>query len=67
MIEFDTCVRCGSSEIDKLAVNTYVKLNYPERKELYSGVISQKVITPTDAIVCKKCGHIELFIDWDKK
>ena len=67
MIKYESCVRCGSSEIDKLAVNTCVKLNYPKKKDAYSTIISQRVITPTDALVCKKCGHVEFFIDWDKR
>ena len=31
------------------------------------GIITQKVVNPTDAILCKDCGHIELFIDFTKQ
>lgn len=41
-----------------------IALNYPEKKSM--GIITQRVITPTDAMVCKDCGHIELFIDTSK-
>ncbi len=64
MIIHDTCIRCGSKNIDKLMVNTHICLNYPEEKHL--GLISQKIVNPTDALVCKDCGHIELLIDWNK-
>ena len=66
MTEYNTCVRCGGTEVDKLMINTRISLNYPEKKERYSGTISQKVIFPTDAIVCKDCGHVEFFVDWNK-
>ena len=66
MIDFKNCIRCGSKNIDKLMVNTRMKMNYPEKKSLYSGTIAQRVIEATDALVCKDCGHIELFIDWKK-
>ncbi|MBP3436175.1 MAG: hypothetical protein J6K62_07620 [Clostridia bacterium] len=62
MIKYDTCIRCGSQNVDKLKVNTRVSMNYPEQK--YYGVTGQRVISPTDSLVCKDCGHIELFIDW---
>lgn len=64
MIIFDDCIRCGSKNIDKLMVNSRLALNYPEQKEL--GVSFQRVVNPTDAIICKDCGHIELFIDITK-
>ena len=64
MIKYNTCIRCGSENVDNLMVNTRVSLNYPEEKHF--GVISQKILNPTDALVCKDCGHIELLIDWDK-
>ena len=64
MIKYNTCIRCGNENIDKLLINTRVSLNYPEEKHF--GLISQKILNPTDALVCKNCGHIELFIDWKK-
>ena len=64
MIKYNNCIRCNSENIDKIKVNSIIHLNYPEEKNF--GRTTQKVITPTDAIVCKECGHIEFFIDWDK-
>lgn len=64
MIIYENCIRCNSNNIDKLSVNTHIALNYPEKKSM--GIITQRVITPTDAMVCKDCGHIELFIDTSK-
>ena len=34
MIDFKNCIRCGSKNIDKLMVNTRMKMNYPEKKSL---------------------------------
>lgn len=65
MIKFKTCLRCGSENIDKLKVNSRINLNYPEQKSLYEA-ITQRVVEATDALVCKDCGHIELFIDWQE-
>ena len=31
------------------------------------GIITQKVVNPTDAVLCKDCGHFELFIDFTKQ
>ena len=64
MIKYDNCIRCNSKNIDKLSVNTHISLNYPEERSM--GIITQRVLTPTDAMVCKDCGHIELFIDSSK-
>lgn len=63
MKKYDSCIRCGSQNIDRLMVNSRLSLNYPEQRSY--DVIVQKVINPTDAIVCKECGHIELIIDWE--
>lgn len=63
MLKYNTCIRCGSDNVDKLMVNTRINLNYPEEK--HYGIVSQRVITPTDALVCKECGHIEFIFDWD--
>lgn len=64
MIKYDTCIRCGSKKLDKLKVNSRISLYYPEEKR--RGIITQRVIEPTDALVCKECGHIEIFFDWEK-
>ena len=40
-------------------------MNYSEQRAF--GVISQRVIEATDALVCKDCGHIEFFIDWNNE
>ena len=64
MNKYDDCIRCGSKNIDIVQVNTCIDLNYPEERRM--GTISQRVINPSDAIVCKDCGHIELFIDTTK-
>ena len=65
MINFDTCIRCNSKNVDLLKVNSRVSLNYPEKKNRFTGGVSQTILNPTDALVCKDCGHIELLIDWD--
>lgn len=62
--KYDSCIRCGSQNIDRLRVNSGLSLNYPEEK--HCSLISQQVLYPTDAIVCKECGHIEFIIDWEK-
>ncbi len=67
MIKYNTCIRCGSENLDSLKVNTRISLNYPEQKNLYSGSVSQRILTPTTALVCKDCGHIEFFLDWDNE
>lgn len=64
MKKYDSCIRCKSQNIDRLIVNSRLSLNYPEEK--HYGLISQKTLNPTDAIVCKECGHIEFIIDWEK-
>ncbi len=66
MINCKNCLRCGSENTDKLMVNTRINLNYPEEKSVYTRTITQRVVEATDALVCKDCGHIELFIDWEK-
>lgn len=66
MIKYKNCIRCGSENTDLLFVNGRMPLNYPEEKKLY-GASSQRIINPTDALVCKECGHIEFFIDWERK
>ena len=66
MIKFADCIRCGSKNVDSLMVNSFIRLNYPEKKNQYTGAISQKIVEATDALVCKDCGHIELFIDWSR-
>ena len=66
MIRYKNCIRCGSKNTDLLFVNTRFTLNYPEMKTPY-GVTNQRIVQPTDALICKDCGHVELIIDWDKK
>lgn len=65
MIKYNMCIRCNSGNVEKLFVNTKLPLNFPEERTPYSAIITQRVINPTDALVCKECGHIELFIDWE--
>lgn len=67
MIELKSCLRCGSENVDKVTVNTRISLNYPEERSIYTGTITQRIINPTDALVCKECGHIELFVDLENK
>lgn len=66
MIKYKNCLRCGSENIDLLFVNVRVPLNYAEVKTPFGGA-HQTVVNPTDALVCKNCGHVEFFIDWEKK
>ena len=66
MIKYKTCIRCGSEKTDLLSVNSRFLLNYPEVKNPYGGA-TQRVVQPTDALICKDCGHVELFIDWERK
>lgn len=66
MIKYTDCLRCGSKNTDKTTVNTRISLNYPEEKDYYAGITSQRVITPTDAIICNDCGHIEFYINLTK-
>ena len=66
MMKYKNCLRCGSENTDLLSVNTRLALNYTEVKTSY-GVTTQRIVQPTDALVCKDCGHIELIIDWDRR
>ena len=65
MIKYKTCIRCNSENIELLKINSRLNLNAPEKKDRYSGRITQTVYNPTDAILCKDCGHVELLIDWN--
>ena len=65
MREIGTCLRCGSNNLNQCMVNTTINLNYSEKKNIV-GLVTQRVINPTDAIICRECGHIEFFFDWDK-
>ncbi|MBO5376981.1 MAG: hypothetical protein J6A41_01180 [Ruminiclostridium sp.] len=67
MVKFEKCLRCCSENVDKLMVNSHFSLNYPEETSSYTGAVLQRIVQPTDALVCKDCGHIELFIDWENK
>lgn len=62
--KFEQCIRCGGVNIDKLTVNTRISLNYPEVKNYYTNAISQRIVEPTRAIVCRDCGHVELLVDF---
>lgn len=64
MVKYNDCIRCGSRNLDKLMVNSIISLNYPEENRY--GQTTQRIIYPTDALVCKECGHIEFFFDWKK-
>ena len=66
MIKYKKCIRCESENVDLLYVNSRISLNYPEKKDVYAGLTSQKILNPTNALVCKDCGHIEFLIDWEK-
>ncbi len=66
MIKYDSCIRCESKNIEKLMINTAFRMNYPPQKAQYPFAEKQRVIQPTNALVCNECGHVELFIDWDK-
>ena len=65
MIKYNMCIRCNSENTERLAVNSRLILQFPEKVVPYSGIRTQREISPTDALVCKECGHIELFFDWD--
>ena len=67
MLKFNTCMRCNSEDVEYISVNSRIELNFPEERDPYTAIITQRVINPSDALVCKACGHIELFIDWDLK
>lgn len=62
MKRYKTCIRCDSTNIDKVKVNTRINLCYPEERGM--GCITQRILNPTDAVVCKECGHIEFFVNW---
>lgn len=63
-MKIEKCIRCGSKNITICMVNSRIILNGEKTK--YLGVESQKIYEPTDAVICKECGHIEFIIDWDK-
>lgn len=62
---FKNCLRCGGQNLDFCKVNTALKLAYPEVEHSF-GPITQRIIMPTDGVVCKDCGHIELVFDWEE-
>ena len=64
MVKYNTCIRCFSNNIDRLAIKSNIGLYYPEQTKSRSKY--QRRITPTDTLVCKRCGHIEFIFDWDK-
>lgn len=65
MVKYNSCLRCGSENVDNLMVNSKININYPEKKTQFS--TTQRVIHPTNALVCNECGHIEFFVDWEKE
>lgn len=65
MRKHNTCLRCNSENVLVLKVNTSISLNGKEEKNLYTGCITQKIYKPSDAFVCKDCGHVEFFLDPD--
>lgn len=64
MIKYDSCIRCTSKNIDRLTVSSNTVLYYPEI--IQNGSKRQRQIIPTNALVCKDCGHIEFVFDWEK-
>ena len=56
--------------IDIAIIKSYSELSLAVRHNLSlfpnNLVVLQDEKDPTDALVCKDCGHIELLIDWDK-
>lgn len=64
MINYKNCIRCGKDNTELLMVNTRISLNFKENRNSF-GVIEQRVIEPTNAMVCKDCGHIEFFFNWN--
>ena len=64
MIKYEKSLCCGSDKIEKGYVNTRFAINGPERTEY--GVTSQKVYSPTDGFICKDCGYVAFFLDWEK-
>jgi hypothetical protein len=64
MIKYEKCMYCGSDKIEKGYVNTHIAINGPERAEY--GVTSQIVYSPTDGFICKDCGYVAFFLDWEK-
>ena len=63
-MKIEECIRCRSDNIIICMVNSRITLNGEKTKSL--GVESQKIYEPTDAVICKECGHIEFIFDWDK-
>lgn len=55
MINYKNCIRCGKDNTELLMVNTRICLNFKENRNSF-GVIEQRVIEPTNAMVCKDCG-----------
>lgn len=64
-MNYEKCLCCGGTEFETGYVNTQININGPEERSF--GVISQKVYKPTDAFICKNCGYVALFLDWDRR
>ena len=63
-MNIEECIRCSSKNIITCYVNTRISLKGEEIEQF--GVTSQKMYEPTNAIICKDCGHIELLLDWNQ-
>lgn len=63
-MKIEECIRCRSKDVITCMVNTRITLNGEKTKAF--GVESQKKYEPTDAVICRECGHIEFILDWDK-
>lgn len=57
MIKCNDCCRCGSTNVIKLIVSTNIALYYEDSNG------TQWPKSPSDAMLCKDCGHIEFFRD----
>ena len=60
MIYYLKCTYCGSENIERAIVNARLPLNGSEIREPYRAPY-QHVYNPTDAFICRDCGHIDFF------
>lgn len=56
----NNCIRCGSKNTLKATPKTDLRLVIPKENR------QERLLSPTDALICEECGHIELFFDWAK-
>ena len=66
MIKYEKCLCCGSDKIEKGYVNTHIAINGPEEKWPFGGS-NQPIYSPTDGFICKDCGYVAFFLDWEKR